>query len=236
MEIPEKHLDAVATRMGGFLRGFNDPRIHSGSAAGFNAEFRNVMAWPALHLPGEKRTISYSEAAASLLAPAVTADIYEAADPVGTMIRGLCEVPDSAAALRRVFPPATLQNDLAMLLRRPALLYYLSITDREAFFARLAGIARKDSFPLVTGEGQVQGSGSSCPACGSALPPPRQGEALKCGSCGLAIESVRTLPVVSGVVALVSFEMLRRIVALDLVDSYQEEGKIVPLKRRSKMP
>ena len=38
---------------------------------------------------------------------------------------------------------------------------------------------------------------------------------------------------VSGVSALVSYELLRRMTALELVISYQEEGKIVPLEPRS---
>jgi len=229
MHTLDKHLDSVATRMGGFLRGFGDPRVHVGSTARFHAEFRKVMAFPALHPPGEKRTISYSEAAGRFLAPSIAGASRGPSDPVAEMVRGLIDVPMSVSALRRELPMETLRNDLAALLRTPVVLFYVSLSDQKAFFGRLAEIAARDGFPLITGEGQAQGSRARCHSCGTALPAPQQGKPLQCGSCGMAFESVRALPMVPGVVALVSYEMLRRMVALDLVVSYQEEGKVVPL-------
>ena len=236
METLDRHLDAVATRMGGFLREFGNPRVHLGSAARFSAEFRRLMALPAIHAPGGKRMISYSEAAEFFRAPSAGAGSTRPAEPVTTMVWGLSQASVPDGAIRGELPLEALRKDLATLLRLPVLLFYLSISNREAFFARLAEIAARDGFPLVTGEGRPQASGIPCRSCGSALPSPQQGQALKCTMCGQSYESVRALPMVSGVVALVSFEMLRRIVALELVDSYQEEGKIVPLRHGSKIP
>ena len=59
-------LDAVAVRMGGYLRGFDDPHIHVGSRVGFILEFRKIMDFPALSQPGQSKKISYAEAATSI--------------------------------------------------------------------------------------------------------------------------------------------------------------------------
>ncbi len=232
METLDQRLDAVASRMGGFLRGFRDPRVHLGSAARFNVEFRRIMSLRALNAPGAKHPISYSEAAESFRAPAAAAASSGPADPVTTMVQGLGQAADGHASLRRELPLGTLRQDLSALLRVPALFFYVSISDREAFFTRLAGIAASEGFPLIAGEG----SGARCRSCGSVLLAAQPGRPLKCSTCGQAHESVRALPMVSGVTALVSFELLRRIVALDLVESYQEEGKIVPLGHGSETP
>jgi hypothetical protein len=223
----DKHLDSVATRMGGFLRGFDDPRVHLGSTGRFNAEFRKVMGLPAVHLPGEKRAISYVDAAGQFRVQAPAIPSPGPVDPVITMVRGLADIPVTLDTAHRELRPAALRKDLAALLRMPVMLFYVSLSNREAFFGRLAEVAARESFPLITAGEQAQAS--RCPSCRSALPPLRQAQVLKCGSCGVLLENVRALPMVPGVAAMVSFELLRRMVDLDLVTSYQEEGKIVTL-------
>jgi predicted RNA-binding Zn-ribbon protein involved in translation (DUF1610 family) len=229
MKSLDKHLDSVAERMGGFLRGFDDPRVHLGSTARFNGEFRKVLALPAIHPSGEKKRISYSEAVGQFRVPALAGTASAPADPVTAMLRGLADAPVALDRARRELHPAALRNDLAALLRMPAMLFYVSISDQEAFFERLAQIAAREAFPLIMARDQGLKAQARCPSCGSALTPQRQGQVLQCGSCGMRLENVRSLPLVPGAAAAVSYELLRRMVALDLVVSYQEEGKIVPL-------
>jgi hypothetical protein len=193
-----RHLDAIAATMGGFLRGFGDPRCHTGSEALFIREFRKVLDHPSLRLPGGRGLVSYAAAAASYRTHAESAEAAAPCDPICTLMRGLSEPAPGAQALE-IIDPVPLQADLAALLRVPVMSFYLQVTDMAAFFARLAKIARQESFPLAA---------ESCPACGEAL------------------EVVRALPLVSGVGCTVSYELLRRMVALDLVVSYQEEAAI----------
>jgi hypothetical protein len=223
----EQHLDAVARRMGRFLRGFDDPKFHVGSADLFVQEFKIVMDLPALHSPGDERTISYSEAAGSFRVSPTATVHKEQEDPVSAMVRGLGESSLFIAREGKELALDKLREDLAALLRVPTLLFYFQISDRTAFFTNLEQMAKKFDFPVVTGGGEsIPGN---CPVCGSNLPPGRHRRILKCGACGRALEMVRLLPLVSGIAATVSYEMLRRMVALDQVASYQEEGNIRPL-------
>jgi len=223
----DQHLDAVARRMGGFLRGFDDPRLHVGSADLFVKEFKIVMDCPALHPPGGERTISYSEAAGSFRVSPITTVHKELEDPVSAMVRGLGESSLFAAREGKELPLDKLREDLAALLRVPTLLFYFQISDRTAFFTSLEQMAKKFDFPVVTeGGGSIPGH---CPVCGSNLPPGPHRRILRCGACGRPLEIIRPLPLVSGIAATVSYEMLRQMVALDQVFSYQEEGNIRPL-------
>jgi hypothetical protein len=127
--------------------------------------------------------------------------------------------------------PAPLRGGLAALLRLPAMVFYLQVTDTALFFARLAKIAELEAFPLAAGSGEPLATAAYCPACGSRWSPRALSSGIqRCASCGKALEVVRSLPLVSGVGCMVSFELLRRMTDLDLVVSYQEEADIRPLR------
>jgi hypothetical protein len=177
----DRHLDALATRMGGFLRGFDNPRVHLGSAARFAVEFRKITCYPALHPPGEGRAISYSEAAGLYRAPHIDRVGEKPADPIFTMIHALGGQSTLSAGIRREFPLDRLRRDVVRLLRVPLLLFYLQVSDRASFFAALDEVAEKGGFPLAKG---ARGSAMVCPGCGSTLSPGSDRSARRCTSCG----------------------------------------------------
>jgi hypothetical protein len=217
--------------MGGFLRGFDDPRVHTGSADLFVREFRKVLDLPALHLSDGSGTISYAAAAGSFQIPPNAAAAAEPGSPVAVLLRGLHESAAFAAGARPLLEAAPLRADLAALLCVPALLFYLQVSHAAAFFSRLAMLARQGAFPLAAGSGEPLPTAGYCPACGSKWSPGPLGSGIQsCASCGQALEVVRSLPLVPGVGCRISYELLRRIVAIDLVVSYQEEGFIRPLR------
>jgi len=227
----DRHLKAVAGTMGGFLRGFDNPRVHVGSADLFVKEFRKVLDHPALHLPDGNQVVSYAAAAGSYRVPADAAAAAKPDNPISALLRGLNESAPFTTHARHLLQPAPLRADLAALLRVPVLLFYLQVTDTAAFFARLAIIAEQEAFPLAAGSGESTARGGYCPACGARCFPDALGSGIqRCASCGKALEVVRSLPLVSGAGCMVSYELLRRMVALDLVVSYQEEGNIRPLQ------
>jgi ribosomal protein L37AE/L43A len=230
MEALERHLDAVAARMGAFLRGYDDPRIHVGSKAGFILEFRKIMDLPALGQPGQPKKISYAKAATSRRVSMPSSEVAVAADPVSTLVRGLHGAPILSGETRSELALGALESDLTSLLRIPIMVYYLAIADRKRFFTDVKRMAGSQGLPLVALEEMPENGRVACPKCGWQLLPARQATILKCGKCMKQFEFVRSLPMVPAVAALVSYEMLRRMVALDVVNSYQEEGKIVPLE------
>lgn len=227
----DRHLKSVARTMGGFLRGFDDPRMHTGSADLFAKEFRKVLNHPALRLPDGNKVVSYAAAAGSYRTPADAEAVAEPANPISVLLRGLNESAPFSAHARGLLQPAPLREDLDALLRVPILLFYLQVTDTAALFARLAKIAEQEAFPLAVDSGEPLAAAGHCPACGSRWSPGARGSGIqRCTSCRKALEVVRSLPLVSGVACRVSYELLRRMVALDLVVSYQEEGNIRPLQ------
>jgi hypothetical protein len=224
-----RHLDAVSRRMGRFLRGFDDPRVHTGSVASFVAEFRRILDLATLRRPGEEHPISYAAATATCKTHSAAIAGTESSDPVSAMIQGL-EAPSlHSPDLRRQIPLEMLQEDIMGLLRMPALRFYIAISDRHAFFGRLDEIVKKGAFPLVKAESATAGGKAQCPFCHSQFQLESHSRLSQCGACWRPLECVRSMPMVSAVVATVSYEMLRRIVSMDLVESYQAEGKIVPL-------
>jgi len=229
------HLNTVARSLGRFLRGFDDPRVHNGSPELFQREFRKVMAIPGLRVPGQAKAISYAEAAASGHRPPGPASAKAPDSPVSVLVLGLTIPATSSRGAGLELPLEPLGHDLAALLRAPVLLFYLQVSDRDRFLRELAAIARRDGFPLLPAATDPAAGPPPCPACGSALPPDHPGRSLQCGTCGIRLERARPLPLVPGVTATVSFEMLRRLVALDLVTQYQEEGTIIPLQPGSPM-
>ena len=111
------------------------------------------------------------------------------------------------------------------------MLFYLQVSHAAAFFSRLAKLARQEGFPVAAGSGEPLPNAGYCPACSSRWSPGPLGSGIQsCTSCGKALEVVRSLPLVPGVGCRISYELMRRIVAIDLVTSYQEEGVIRPLR------
>jgi len=181
-------------------------------------------------VPGQEQVVSYAEAADCCRTLFPAPDYAGPDNPLSALVRGLAESAHLAAHARCQFPLNPLREDLSALLRVPLLLFYLQVTDTAAFFAGLEKMASLESFPLVAGGSESRAAAASCPACGSRLAPhPHSAQILRCGTCRQALEIVRALPMVSGVQGIVSYEMLRRMVAMDLVVSYQEEGNIRPL-------
>jgi len=231
-EVLSKHLDGICRRMGGFLRGFGDPRIHLSPVSGFITEFRKIMNLAVLHPPGEKQLISYAAAVTAYRVLKVQAS-GEPADPVAILLQGLAGQSLVAPDLRRKLPLEILRGDLVALLRTPALHFHITVSDRAAFSTAVEEIAGAEGFPLVQQQGPGQGGKKSCAFCRSPLATMQPGQILKCGSCMQALESIRWLPMVPAVAADVSFDLLRRLVSLEVVRSYQQEGKIVLLENGS---
>ncbi len=227
------HLEEVAVLMGGFLRGFEDSRVHLGTAARFAGEFGRLMRIPALHPSAGDKAVSYAEAAGSYRVPEHAVFDARAADPVSVLIRGLTGSPalESAHPLG-VLHPESLRADLGRLLRIPLLRFYLQVAKREAFCTLLKGIAQHGGFPV---SGTLRGLPDACPACGHRLAFDAGG-APQCPACSQTLETFLTLPMVPGVRALVSYEMLRQVLELNLVETYQEESEIRPLRPESQAP
>jgi hypothetical protein len=230
MEALERHLDAIAVRVGGFLRGFNDPRIHVGSMPGFILEFRKIMDLPALGQPGQSQKISYTKAATACHVSISSTRAEGVSEPVSALIHGLQEAPPMRGQTRYELPLRSLESDLTALLRVPMMSYYLAIADRKRFFTEVKRMAANGGFPLVALEEMPEHGRVACLNCGYQLLPASHVTTLQCAQCKRHFELVRSLPMISAVAALVSFEMLRRMVALDEINSYQEEGKIVALE------
>ena len=166
--------------------------------------------------------------------PPDAAAAAESDNPVSVLLRGSESSPAARrqrTARQHPRTPAPLRADLAALLRVPALLIYLQVTDAAAFFARLAKLAGQEGFPAGRRQRRTPGHRRHIarPADPSWSPGALGSGIQSCASCGKALEVVRSLPLVPGVGCRVSYELLRRMVALDLVVSYQEEGNIRPL-------
>jgi hypothetical protein len=232
-ELLSKHLDEVAMCMGRFLRGFDDPAIHLGTASSFVAEFRKIMGIQILRQPGERQMASYASATSMYRVCPIHPLGTESSDPVSTMIHGLTAPAPAAPDLRRKLPLETLHEDISALLHTPAMHFYLKLRDRGGFFSALEQISRTGGFPLVLQDISSKADRILCPLCRAPLSAVRPGQILKCESCSQALESVRALPMVPAAVAAVSYEMLREMLDLQQVEGYQEEGKIVPLDKGS---
>jgi hypothetical protein len=221
----EKHLNDVAGRMGGFLRGFRDPRVHLGSTERFAAQFRILMECPLFHSSAASRTVSFAEAAGSFRVPASDPAAAEPATPASALIQGLREAESFAPENAGELIPARLLDDVSALLRVPALVFYLQFSDRALFFATLGDVASRNGFRLA----KSSGSQMICPTCGSPLIRGGSPPAARCNSCSRSVETVMPLPMVHGAVASVSYEMLRHAVAMNVVETYQEESEIRPM-------
>ncbi len=220
-ELLQRHLVAVAGRMGRHLRGFDDPGIHLGTEATFAHEFDKVFRFPALRVPAEKRPLAYAEAVRRYRFAGVRK--AAAGDPVLTMAQGLRGPQTLSHEPRRALSPEPLFEDLASLLRTPLLRFYLQITEAEAFGRHLEATARRGGFALAVG---TRESEPACPACGRLLGRAAPGAPVHCPGCDRRYETVTWLPLVRGVAASVSYEFLRRLVVLDCVAAYQEESRI----------
>ena len=232
----DRHLDAVALGLGKFLRGFDNPSVHTGSPEHFTREARKLMTIAALQVPGQSRAITYAEAAATGYGPPAPAPARAPDSPLALLLLGLTVTGPRAHGARFELPLEPLRKEVAALLRVPVLLFYLQVSDRELFFRELEAIARRDAFPLWPVTAEDGGTPLPCPACGAPMPPDRAGISVRCPACRAGIERVRSLPMVPGAAATVSYEFLRRMVALPLVTQYQEEGTIQPLQTGGPKP
>jgi hypothetical protein len=218
-------MDEVAARMGGFLRGFDDSRIHLGSARRFADQFRRVMNHPALRTAGEGQPVSYSEAVRFYRLSGPEAQDGQNATPVSTMMRGLREAASLATELRGELDAARVREGVTSLLRLPALMFYLQVSDYDRFFAKASAAAEKNGFLLARSSAGLK---MVCPSCGGALPQNATRGAGKCTFCGKEIEVIRPLVMVQGAAATVSYDMLRLLTEMTLVETYQEESEIEP--------
>lgn len=220
-ELLRRHLDSIAGRMGRHLRGFEDPAVHLGTASSFAREFDKVFRFPALRVPSREGVVTYADAVRRYR----YAGIEKAAadDPVMTMARGLRGPQTMAHERRAELPAEPLLEDLGALLRTPLLRFYLQVHETKRFRAELESTARAGRFALAVA---ARASEAACPACGRRLERDRSGPA-RCPSCGRTYETVAWLPLGSGIAASVSYEFLRRLVALESVAAYQEESRIV---------
>jgi hypothetical protein len=121
----------------------------------------------------------------------------ESDDPVSVLMRGLGGPMTLATGTRGELPADTLREDLAGLLRQPVLTFYLLLSDRGRFLAAIGQIATERGVQVATGAADP----------------------------GTA-ETIVALPMVSAVKATISYDLLREAVALELVQSYQEETPI----------
>ncbi len=224
-ELLRRHLDAIAGRMGRHLRGFDDPGIHTGTESSFAREFDKVFRYPALRVASQERVVTYADAVRRYRFAGV--EKAAADDPVMTMARGLRGPQALAHEPRAELAPEPLLEDLAALLRIPLLRFYLQIREAERFRADLEATARQGRFALAVGRPV---SGAVCPQCGRRLAHEPPGP-VRCPSCGRPYETVDWLPLGGAVAASISYEFLRRLVALESVSAYQEESRIVPVRR-----
>lgn len=228
-----RHLENIAARMGAFLRGFDDARVHLGTPVTFAREFGTLMQIPALHSPAGEGFISCAEASEYCSIGSRENSSGSAMDPVFVLMDGICgsRMPGQMGS-PGVLRPETLRADLAALLRLPRLRFYLGVTDLQAFGSLVERIARREGFSLA---GTLSPLTDSCPGCGNPLALDSD-TVERCPLCGRAVEMFVTLPLISGVRGLVSYEMLRRVLESNLVETYQEESDIRPLRQGSKDP
>jgi hypothetical protein len=223
----DSHLNALAGCMGRHLRGFDDPRVHLGTETRFAGEFKKVLDFPALRVPDGDRVVSYSEAVGMFCAPASRPGA-EIEDPVSTMMQGLA---GPQALARKPCPELAadrLFKDLSMLLRTPLLRFYLQVADPRTFQSNLQEMAGREGFPLAFG---LRESELVCPSCRAPLSRGARSLPARCIRCKQTYETATLLPMVSGAAASISYEMLRRMVGLESVLSYQEEGEILPASK-----
>jgi predicted RNA-binding Zn-ribbon protein involved in translation (DUF1610 family) len=220
----DAYLEKIAGEMGAFLRDFSNNRVHLGSSQTFARQFRTLLEYPVLRSAQQEPFVSYLNAAESYrLSPS---SLLSPADPVDVLLNGLAEISAAAAQARAFLSTDNLREDLKKLLRIPALIYYLQIKDARAFIAALKEIARKKKFKLAHGSDPMR---LACPACGSLLARP-QGRTFICPDCSKMAEVVFPLPMVNGFGASVSYDLLRELVALGNVITYQEESEIAPAR------
>jgi hypothetical protein len=221
----DRHLNAISKRLGRLLRGFDDPSFHTGSPDLFAREFRKVFDHPALLPAGSVTALSYAETARRFRVTQPSA-LGNPGTALSILAEGLAHAPVTVATTLPDLSAHALSQELSALLRWPALLFYVQVSDVSLFFGELEKLAGREKFTLRIAKETGQNSPGFCPACGGALPPGAPSRILQCSACGRAIESIRALSMVSGVAATISYEMLFVLLASSQVVSYQEEGDI----------
>jgi LSD1 subclass zinc finger protein len=216
----DRHWQDLAVRMGSFLRGFDVPTVHLGSVAQFAGEFRKILYIRAIRTPSNNREISYAEAVRSSRLPPVDAEAIDPADPISILLSGLRGPMAHAGGSRIQLSRPLLVRDLSRMLRFPIMRFYLQLSDRERFFCMLEEIAEEHDFSLVCGARCAE---VNCPICRSPLEAD-DGGTVRCAACGQTFEFFTPLPMMPAVSATISYDMLRKAVALESVECYQEEG------------
>ncbi len=242
-ELLQRHLDAIARQMGGLLRGFDDPSVHVGTPELFARQFDILLRLPLLRGPDGGRAISYAQALRTARAPRIE---VPSSDAIAVLVHGLSAPATLAGGERSVLALAPLTADLARLLRVPLFRFYVRLRDRERFLAGLRAGADRLGRPVVV---TAPHRNARCSGCDRVLTERRVpdgfddgagrpggsvsdvllGGALSCTACDLRFETLVVLPMVSACLVTLSFDMLGEAVALDEVQTYQEETRAVPV-------
>lgn len=228
-ELLDRHLEDVAIQMGRYLRGFSDSIIHLGIAAQFAREFRRVMDDPVLHAFGDK-AVSYAQAAESWHLPAIET---EAIDPLSTLVRGLRGQKIKNTITIQEMSVEPFYEDLRCMLRLPRLRIFLTAPNPRLLQRSVQEIAERMNLPYTFA---AREQAQSCPSCGSGLILNSRNSPAVCPSCTIEFETFIEQRMVPSVFAVVSYDMLREVLALDLVEAYQEESAILPTQTLEAAP
>ena len=142
-ELLNRHLEQVALRMGGFLRGFDDPAVHVGTRGQFVRAFRRLLELPLIQDPTSGVSLSYVQALGVLCAPE---PLTQAEGPLDVLMRGLGVPRNAGLRLAHPVTANTIQHDLNRLLREPELRFYFCVSDLESFLAHVRQIADREGF------------------------------------------------------------------------------------------
>jgi hypothetical protein len=227
-ELLDRHLDDVAIQMGGFLRGFENSSIHLGTKTQFAREFRRVLREPLLRT-FDNAAISYSQAVESWHLPAIET---EALDPLSTLMRGLRGQKIINDIITQEISVDSFYEELRRLLRQPRLRFFLTVSNPQLLQDSVEGIAKQMGLPFTFG---TREEAKICPSCGNTLANPKNSP-IVCSRCGIEFESFIEQLMVPSVLAIVSYDMLREVLALDLVENYQEESAIRPTHTLEALP
>src|ERR1022692_2165992 len=142
-ELLNRHLEQIALRMGGFLRGFDDPAVHVGTRGQFVRAFRRLLELPLIQDPTSGVSLSYVQALGVLRAPE---PLTQAEGPLDVLMRGVGGPPNAVLQLAHPVTANTIQHDLNGLLREPELHFYFCVSDLESFLAHARQIADREGF------------------------------------------------------------------------------------------
>jgi hypothetical protein len=220
-ELLDRHLEDVAIQMGGYLRGFNDSAIHLGTPAQFAREFRRVLDEPILHASGDK-AISYAQASEYWHLRGIET---EAVGPIATLVRGLRGKKVKNMIAIQEISAKPFYEDLQRLLRLPRLRIFLTAPKPRSLQCSVQEIAERMALSYTFG---MREQTQTCPSCGNSLIVDSKNSPAVCPHCGIEFETFIEQPIVPSVFTVISYDMLHELLALDLVETYQEESAIRP--------